>query len=192
MKSKRRNIYLISPYVFSLAVILIVLGFLITGVVVGKCIEPMKGMELAEIAASSKISGLYVLVALFLILLGILFANSYEYFGTVEILSDRVIFRAPFHRSRSLLYEDLKDVGIDYGIVSPGYRQFWIYLSKETIPHKYFHNILRLPYSPGTMRIQYRADLYRVLLDRMPYQGCGKMLCRSHSVITLFRAESDE
>ena len=35
------------------------------------------------------------------------------------------------------------NIGIDYGVLSGGIEQYWMYFSKERIPKKYFHNITR-------------------------------------------------
>ena len=56
--------------------------------------------------------------------------NGYEFLGSMEICSEGIVFRGIFRKPRAFLYEELKDVGIDYGILS-GTRQFWIYFRKH-------------------------------------------------------------
>lgn len=192
MRTKLRNVYLISPYIFSLAVTFWVLVLLADSIMLTCCLQRMQCMKMSEAIISSEALVICFATAVTVFLLVIFIKNSYEYFGFVEIHTDRVVFRTLFRKSREFLYMDLKDIGIDYGTLSLGHKQFWIYLSKEKIPTKFYHNVLRMPFSPDMMRIQYRKELYQALIDNMPYDNCGKKLCRSHSVITLFHAESDK
>lgn len=192
MKAKLRNVYLISPYIFSLAITFLVLVLLADAIVFTCCLPKMQGMKISEAIISSEALVLYFVSTITALIVVLLIKNSYEYFGFVEIHKDRVEFRTLFRESRVFYYRDIKEIGIDYGTLSLGHKQFWVYFGKEKIPNKFFHNVLRMPFTPNLMRIQYRQELYRALIDNMPYDNVGKKLCRSHSVITLFRVEDDE
>lgn len=192
MKAKLRNVYLISPYIFSLACTFLALVFLADTIVFTCCLPQMQGMKISEMFFSSEAFVIYFVTAITVFIVVLFVKNSYEYFGFVEIHEDRIVFHALFRKSRIFYYMDLNDIGIDYGTLSLGHKQFWIYLSKVKISNKFFHDILRMPFSPDMMRIQYRQELYRALIDNMPYHHCGKKLCRSHSVIALFRVDDDK
>lgn len=188
-KSKPRRIFLMSPYLFSLICVFGLLLLFTNGLMLRFCFSATQGMAFPEIIRSGIFHGVLLILSLTLLLFGIFLRNSYEYFGWVEICSDRLVFHALLHRPRVFLYVDLREIGIDYGQLPPKLKQFWIYFSKDTVDRKYTHNILSLPFSADTMRVQYRRELYDALLAVLPNDRIRKQLSRSHSVIKLHHIE---
>ena len=108
--------------------------------------------------------------------------NSFEYFGTMEIHPFGLIFRAPFRKRIVFQFDNLADVGIDYGHIS-GEKQFWIYFSLSKIPVEYWHKINRLPFSTSCMRIQYSQEVMNDLLLYMPDKKTKKQLVDGQSTL---------
>ena len=190
-KASCRKKYLINPYAFSLVCVL--MTFLLIGNILMFYfwISTVQGLTFAEAIKQREAFGFFFILALTFALMCVFVFNGYEYFGTVEIYNNRIIFRTVFRKARTFSYTEINDIGIDYGTVS-GVKQFWIYCSKEKIGNQYTHNITRLPYSNTTMRIQYRKELYDVLLDSISDADIEKRLRRSYSVIRLFRVDEDK
>lgn len=180
-----------SPYLVSLTCILGGLLLFVNGLMVSFCIDATRGMSLSDAIGTGIFQGVLFIAGLSVILLGVLLRSRYEYFGRIEIYPDRVVFRTLFCKPRVFLYSELADIGIDYGFLSLDHRQFWIYFSKVPLDTRYTHNILRLPFSAESMRVQYRRELYDALLDAMPLDRIGKRLARSHSVIQLYRVDQE-
>lgn len=123
-----------------------------------------------------------------LFLIGTVIVNGYEYLGTMEILPDRLVFRAPLHRAITFKFAEIADIGIDYGVVS-GRKIFFIYIGKQHIPQEFTHQILRMKFTEKTMRIKYRHSVFSALLNALPKQTLGKSLGRSASVIRLYHLD---
>lgn len=177
--------YHISPCIFSLACIFLTLLLLADVITLYFWVSNTWGMTFAEARHNSYLMSFAFEFVLTLIVLIIYLHNAYEYFGTVEIFPDRLVFRAPFRRVRVFLYVDIRDIGIDYGKIL-GSQQLWIYFSKNTLSVAYTHNILRLPFSRKAMRVQYRKEIYNTLMDSLPYKPLGKRLNQSYSVVRMF------
>lgn len=180
-----------SPYSFSLVCVLLSLMGLCNALMFSFWYKKALGLSLAEAVLLGEAFAFFFVLALSLILVAIFLYNGYEYWGTIEIYNDRIAFRAPLQKQIVFLHSDLKDIGIDYGTIS-GVKQFWIYFSKEKICGQYAHNILRLPYSKSTMRVQYRNDLYNALLKSFSCIDLRKKLSRSYSVVLFFQSKTNK
>lgn len=112
----------------------------------------------------------------------------YEIFGHMKIQGDAVAFFHPFRGKRKLLFSEIKYIGIDYGVISGGVKQFWIYFSKVPIPPKYVHNMNRMALSKQTMRIQYRREVFESLIYYLP-KDLSKRLRANYSIIRLYKKE---
>ena len=95
---------------------------------------------------------------------------GFEVFGTVEIIENGFIFRAPFCKKRVFLYEDLVEFGIDYGWLSVS-RQFWFYFAKKPIDPKYRNRINRLKFTKDYMRFQYSKEMYERVYAAAPKEA---------------------
>lgn len=130
---------------------------------------------------------LLLLLSFYLFLMITLFA-PYEAFGHMKIQEDSLLFRHPFRAKRKLLFSEIKYIGIDFGVISGGMKQFWIYFSKVPIPPKYVHNIPRMALSKQTMRIQYRREVFDSLVYYLP-KDLSKRLRANYSIIRLYKKE---
>lgn len=183
-----RKKYLISPYNFSLVCVFLALVLLGNILMFSFWISKAQGLPLLEALELGEAFAFFFTLALTLVLVIVFLQNAYEYFGTIEIYPDKVVFRTVFRKARTFLCSELKDIGIDYGTAS-GAKQFWIYFGKEKIGTQYTHNILRLPYSSRAMRVQYRKEVYEALLDSISDVDIEKRLRSSYSTIRLFRVD---
>lgn len=130
---------------------------------------------------------LFVFLPVELLLLFFL-CRTYEAFGHMKIQEDSILFRHPFRGKRKLLFSEIKYIGIDYGVISGGVKQFWIYFSKVPIPPKYIHNMNRMALSKQTMRIQYRREVFDSLVYYLP-KDLSKRLRANYSIIRLYKKE---
>ena len=181
--------YRMSPYLFSLSCVFWGLILFTWCLLVKFCVDGTRGMALAETAQTGIFQGVLLISALMLVLIVVFLRNGYEYFGTIEICADRVVFRTLLQKPRIFYYSDIKEIGIDYGTLQFDQKQFWIYFTKDPMDRKYTHNILRLPFSSESMRVQYSRELFDALLVAIPDGYIRKQLSRSHSVIQLHRVK---
>lgn len=177
---KRGKKYIISTYNFSLACVFLTLVMIGEGLVVYFALTLPK--------ESGIMNAFYFCTACFLLLLTALLHNGYEYFGVMEILSDRLEFRAPMRKTIVFCFEEIADIGIDYGVIS-GMRHFYIFIGKSKISPDFTHRITRLRFSDETMRIQYRRIIFDTLLEVLPQETLGKKLSKNESVIRLFHLD---
>jgi len=185
---KRDNIFLISPYLFSLACMLsavMILGF---GICFSFFKSSTQGLSLTASLQSADAFGCALILFMMCIVWGAMIRSGYEFFGTMAIGDNSLIFNAPFRRQVVFLYSDLVDVGIDYGFISKT-RQFWIYFSCEAISSQYCHKITRLPFNKTYMRIQYRDNVYHSLQKHMTNKLLVNKLDRSHSILRVYSAD---
>lgn len=177
---KRGKKYVISPYNFSLACVFLTLLMIIEGILVYFTLTSPK--------ESGMMNAFYFCTACVLFLLTVLLHNGYEFFGVMEILSDRLVFRAPMRKAIVFCFEEIADIGIDYGVIS-GMRHFYIFIGKSKISHNFTHRITRLRFSDEAMRIQYRRIIFDALLQVLPQKTLGKQLIKNESVIRLFHLD---
>ena len=180
--------YFICPYCFMLVCVLMILLFIANGIMFAIWIHNTHGMSVENAIMTADAFGCALVFACTLGLAIIFLSNSFEYFGTVSLFSDRLVFQAPLRKPKVFIFAEIKDVGIDYGIVS-GQKQLWIYFSKTLLPKEYVHRIVRLPYSENAMRIQYRKELYEDLIRNVSYETVGKKLRRSISAVRLHQED---
>lgn len=188
MNKQSHNFFLVSPYNFLLACIFMALLLLGDSIILSIWFNNTRNLSISMALTTGDAFGSYLLLILTLFALLILF-NGYEYWGVIKILDDRILLRAPFRRQIMLMYEDINDVGIDYGSVS-GTKQFWIFLSKSSVDKKYTHNILRMPFDRNTIRLQYQKKLYDTLVYMTPYKLIGKKLLNAYSIIRIYGADT--
>lgn len=155
----------------------------------GLWMEKTNGLPVDEMMQSDYALAFFFILTLALALLIIFVMMGYECFGIVEIYSDKLVFRAVFHKTRIFLLSEICDVGIDYGVIS-GIKQFWIYFSKEKVDSRYVHNILRLPYSCTTMRVQYSKKVYDALMQDICCDKIRNKLIKSQSIISFYNVKA--
>ena len=178
MKTKKRKFFM-SSYLFSVAIFLLVLLYGVHIIILWSThtFPPEKEYW-------------YIFGSLTAIETFLLFWQ-YEIFGTVKIQDDGVLFSSPLRGKRKFLYSEIGYVGIDYGVISGGIKQFWIVFSLDNkIPAEYCHNINRMKMTGRTMRLQYNRKVFDALVYYLP-KDLSKKLNASYSVIRLFNAETE-
>lgn len=109
--------------------------------------------------------------------------NAHEFWGIVCVTDQKLIVMAPFRKPISFPYEDIADIGIDYGTLIVR-DQFWIYIGKSTVPPQYCHRINRLPVNGEYIRIQYSSRVFSALRNKLP----NRMKKRLENSQTILRA----
>lgn len=89
-----------------------------------------------------------------------------------EIYDCHILCKIPFHRNYKIVYEKCS-IGMDYHIQS-GRKVWWIYLcygnKPPYKPKNPANRINAIKCEPGFIRIMYREDVYKALLDILPKQ----------------------
>lgn len=167
---RKKQCFLLSPYLFSLTC------FGLVGVVLCTCLSCYFILETGSNPVSLLLPALPVIVFL---TVGI--CNAHEFWGIVRIADCELTVMAPFRKPFSFLYEDIADIGIDYGslIVRD---QFWIYIGKSTVPTQYCHRINRLPVNSEYIRIQYSPKVFSILCQKLP-KNAKKRLENSQTIL---------
>lgn len=180
--------FMVNPYCTILAVLS--LFAMLLGVIIMLCImiEENRNASLLEALCTGSGFGFLFVLTLTAVLIAVYLFNSFEYFGKMEIHPDGLQFCALFHKPRKFYYEDLVEVGIDYGLIS-GTTQFWLIFSKEKIPGKYRHRANRIPFSKDTMRIAYSKKVYDTLCFHVTNKKVLKQLQQVQTVIRLHNLE---
>lgn len=189
MKNPKKR-FLMSPYLFSLGLILVIAVVGVTIKVVDICFWELRTFPPAggNILESGAVKSLLFIILPWEFLLAFLLFRTYEVLGYMEIQEDRLLFGSLFRRKREIRYSEIAYIGIDYGVLS-GHKQFWIFFSKEKVPQKYFHNINRMKLSSQTMRIQYSRKVFEALVFYLP-KNLSKKLAASYSIIRLNKVDS--
>lgn len=185
--SVRKRKFLVSPYMFILTTLF---GLLMTGagIAIGCMIIPIIiEMSFSALFNSGWLNAVVILAVIFGTWLIVYYLHAYEYFGVIIVKNSSIALLAPLRKTIEITYSEIRDLGIDYGVLSTT-KQFWIFLSKETLSSKYLHQITRCPISSNCIRIQYSKNIYNALLEVLPC-NLKKSLCRCSSVVKLHRLE---
>lgn len=178
-----KKTFFMSPYLLFLSLICIVAVTLMTLRVTIPIIA-----DYGYDYGNATVRGVLLVMIIPDLLLFFLLFRTYEAFGHMKIQENAVVFSHPFRGKRKLLFSEIKYVGIDYGVISGGVKQFWIYFSKVPIPPKYVHNMNRMALSKQTMRIQYRREVFESLIYYLP-KDLSKRLRANYSIIRLYKKE---
>lgn len=127
--------------------------------------------------------------SLLLVLVGLV-GNAYTFYGFFSIGTDYIQISAFPRKTYRLDFSDVQIIGIDYDIIS-GKKQFWIYFSKKVIPMKYYHRMLKLPYSKDVIKISFSKKRFDILMKCLP-ERLKKDLGRSYSTIRLYHADKTD
>lgn len=174
VKLKKRFItHPISPYLFSLSIIIILLLVL-----------PSAWVCYLLRGTNDVYTFCIIMAVLILIYLINCFIHSFWYLGLYQLKDVGISFYAPLRKSIHLPYDSIRYIGIDFGVVS-GSRQFWIYFSMEPIPAKYVRKIHGMPVSQKCMRIQYSDKRFQELLNVLPNKQ-KKELIKAASILRVY------
>jgi len=183
MKTARRR-YSISPYMKKTASLMLVgLTIAILGLI-WIAVEKGKDSYIFDALLSPDAVATYCLLIMYIGVISTYIWNGFEYFGKLEITSDSLIFTAIFHPRIVFKYDEIRDLGIDYGHLPQG-KQYWIYFSASRLDYKYCHRINRVPFSADCMRIEYRSDVYSALLNEITDKRIKKILQAANNNVVI-------
>ena len=168
MKSK---LHAMSPYILTLCALGILLSLPIA-IYAFVCYVKSSVKESGDLLAA--LSPTWLLLVLVL--------DGRETISFFRIKDDVIFFYTPFRKTIQLDLNDCVDIGIDYGVISGGIKQYWFYFSLDRIPHKYFHRINRTKYSKRLLRIEYREEIYDEFISILSPAIRNKLIL-AHSVI---------
>ena len=173
-----KQYHLASPYVTALVAGLLVVSTAFVGVVSVMALKSATDKE--DIECALLVVGLELLLYLAIIL------DGHEMTSYYKIENNQLSLYAIGKKTWRINLQDCQDIGIDYGVLSGGIEQYWMYFSKERIPRKYFHNITRLKYSPTCIKIQFSEEAYQIIYDGSS-PDVQRKLKNAHSVIDNLR-----
>ena len=173
-----KKYHLASPYITTLIICTVVLTTGVTGVA---CY-----LLLRDVTYMDEVWSALIMIGLALMLYIIVILDGHELTSYYKIENNQLSLYAIGKKTWRINLQDCQDIGIDYGVLSGGIEQYWMYFSKERIPRKYFHNITRLKYSPTCIKIQFSEEAYQII-----YNGSSpdvqRKLKNAHSVIDNLR-----
>ena len=173
-----KKYHLASPYITTLIICLVVLS---TGMLGVACY-----LVLRDVTYMDEVWSALILIVLELILYIIVILDGHELTSFFEIENNQLSLHAIGKKTWRLDLRDCQDIGIDYGVLSGGIEQYWMYFSKEQIPKRCFHNMTRLKYSPTCIKIQFSEEAYQIIYDGSS-PDVQRKLKNAHSVIDNLR-----
>lgn len=171
-----KKYHLASPYVTFMVFALLALS---TAVIA-------YGTVLTDFTDVEDIKCTLFMISLELLLYLTIILDGHEMTPYYKIENNQLSLHAIGKKTWRINLQDCQDIGIDYGVLSGGIEQYWMYFSKERIPRKYFHNITRLKYSPTCIRIQFSEKAYQIIYDGSS-PDVQRKLKNAHSVIDNLR-----
>ena len=171
-----KKYHLASPYVTFMVVAQLALSTAI--IAYGLVLTDFTDVE--DVKCALFIIGLELLLYLAIIL------DGHEMTPYYKIENNQLSLYAIGKKTWRISLQDCQDIGIDYGVLSGGIEQYWMYFSKERIPRKYFHNMTRLKYSPTCIKIQFSEEAYQIIYDGSS-PDVQRKLKNAHSVIDNLR-----
>ncbi|MCI7019198.1 MAG: hypothetical protein MR913_05195 [Clostridiales bacterium] len=191
MMEKKNIRFITSPYIFVLSTISLIAVTIITSCIL---IDIMHGIlatckTISAIFHHQDFVGIIMFGGLLVLCYVAFFVPAFQFFSICVIRENCLELRAPFHHSKRLDYSEIQYVGIDYGVLSLT-KQFWIYFSKEPIPMKYYHNIVKMPLSNKMFRIQFSMKTYKLLLENTPL-SISKQLEKGWSTIRHYHLDKE-
>lgn len=171
-----KKYHLASPYVTFMVFALLALS---TAVIA-------YGTVLTDFTDVEDIKCTLFMISLELLLYLTIILDGHEMTPYYKIENNQLSLYAIGKKTWRISLQDCQDIGIDYGVLSGGIAQYWMYFSKERIPRKYFHNITRLKYSPTCIKIQFSEEAYQIIYDGSS-PDVQRKLKNAHSVIDNLR-----
>lgn len=173
-----KKYHLTSPYVTTLIICLVVLS---TGGIGFSCY-----LLLRDVTYMDEVWSALIMIGLALMLYIIVILDGHELTSYYKIENNQLSLYAIGKKTWRINLQDCQDIGIDYGVLSGGIEQYWMYFSKERIPKRCFHNMTRLKYSPTCIKIQFSEEAYQIIYDGSS-PDVQRKLKNAHSVIDNLR-----
>ena len=149
------------------------------------------GTVLTDVTDAEDIKCTLIMVSLELLLYLVIILDGHEMTPYYKIENNQLSLYAIGKKTWRINLQDCQDIGIDYGVLSGGIEQYWMYFSKERIPKKYFHNMNRLKYSPTCIKIQFSEKAYQIIYDGSS-PDVQRKLKNAHSVIDNLRRKGND
>ncbi|MBR5471109.1 MAG: hypothetical protein IKU81_03200 [Oscillibacter sp.] len=166
-ETQKKYHFLFSPYIFSLTV------FLMAAALIASV-----WMIVAAPVAGDRTPFVVLVLGIDLLLFGALL-SSRETLGWYTITEDSISLHAPFRRTLTLRYEDVRHVGIGrsyalertvkngrYSSISAS--SFWLYLSCDPVPAALLTDMDRFRQTDCGLRIAYSKKAFAALMDCLP------------------------
>ena len=183
-KHKKHKYHIMSPYVFTLSMGMIILSTVMVIIYIIMCFleayNPNGPDECWKFIAFLEIL-LYLTVIL----------DGHELIAYFKIEENQLALYSPGLKTWRLDLTTCTDIGIDYGTISGGIKQYWFYFSVGHVPKKYFHRINRLKYSKTCIRIAYSDEHYNTILENTS-GTVRRKLKNAHSVIENAKRKGEE
>lgn len=161
--------FLFSPYIFSLAMLLIVATLIAAAWLI----------IAAPVAGDRGVFVAFVLGIALLVLVPLL--CSREAMGWYTITGESVTLHAPFRRPLTLRYQDVRCVGAGRSFLSVNYA-YWLYLSMDPVPCEEFEDMRRFRLSDRGLRIAYSRNVLGALQDCLP-DALARQLTHAETVL---------
>ena len=176
-----KKYHLASPYVTFMVFALLALS---TAVIA-------YGTVLTDFTDVEDIKCTLFMISLELLLYLTIILDGHEMTPYYKIENNQLSLYAIGKKTWRINLQDCQDIGIDYGVLSGGIEQYWMYFSKEQIPKRCFHNMTRLRYSPTCIRIQFSEKAYQIIYDGSS-PDVQRKLKNAHSVIDNLRRKGND
>lgn len=167
----RTKFHLVSPYLVAMSSIVVIYG------------AAFSGYYFANFDSNwPKYSGGIGVPILTIIFVAVLILDGREFLSFYAVSDDVLRFYTPFRKTIHIDLRKCAEIGIDYGVISGGVKQYWMYFSMKPVSASYFHKITRTKYTRDFIRIQYSEEKYHFLLSNCSFE-VRKRLMDAHSVI---------
>ena len=176
-----KKYHLASPYVTFMVFALLALS---TAVIA-------YGTVLTDFTDVEDIKCTLFMISLELLLYLTIILDGHEMTPYYKIENNQLSLYAIGKKTWRINLQDCQDIGIDYGVLSGGIEQYWMYFSKEQIPKRCFHNMTRLKYSPTCIKIQFSEEAYQIIYDGSS-PDVQRKLKNAHSVIDNLRRKGND
>lgn len=174
-------VLMLSYNIFMLAVYL--------AVVCKDCLEPIipliKTGDWSTVIKNEDFQIFVFLTAPFVVNFLLCYYVSDQAFGVLTVNDDCIILRSPLKFRKKILYDEIRDIGIDIGTTGA----FWIYISRTPIPNKYRNRINRIPLRKCYILFAYSDRAYKTMCKYLPPK-IGKRFAASASIIRLYENKS--
>lgn len=175
---KKKKYYLMSPFLFIGSMLSIIFSGAGALHAFLSFINNAKKLQCLNFNAD----GSWLVVVMFFLFALTIILDGREIISYYRVENGVFYLYSPLLKTWKIDLKECVDIGIDYGVISGGMKQYWFYFSMDPIPKKYFHRINRLKYTKRCMRVQFNDKAYNVILQNSPPEVQRK-LRNAYSVI---------
>lgn len=161
-ETQKKHHFLVYPYLFAMLLILMV--FMIAFAV---------WLLKARIVGDRRFVIAFV-SGLELLFFGTIICNSREWLGWYTITAESVTLHAPFRRTLTLHYDDVRHVGVGRNWLSVNYA-YWMYLSCDPVPLAQLEDMRKFRLTKRALRIAYSKKAFDALIACLPEHHARQM-----------------